>query len=203
MAINAAKAVIKQGKTALFICDVQEKFAKAIYEFDKIVQNSTKLINALKLLNVPMLVSEQNPNSLGKTIPEFDISGAKGPFAKTQFSMCTPEISKELETICSGEKPDSIILIGIETHVCVENTAIDLRQSGYEVHTVADCCSSRTQEDRLLALERMRDIGCHITTSENVLFKVLRDANHEQFKNVLALIKTPTLYTGLVSISKV
>ncbi|XP_072767093.1 isochorismatase domain-containing protein 2 [Anoplolepis gracilipes] len=203
MAINAAKAVLKHGKTALFICDVQEKFVKAIHEFDKIVQNSTKLINALKLLNVPMLVSEQNPKSLGKTIPEFDISGAKGPFAKTQFSMLTPEICKELETLCFGRKPESIILIGIETHVCVENTAIDLRQNGYEVHTVADCCSSRTQEDRLLALERMRDIGCHITTSENVIFKVLRDANHEQFKDVLAIIKTPTLYTGLVSVSKI
>lgn len=63
------------------------------------------------------------------------------------------QINKELSTICSGQKPDSIILIGIETHVCIENTAIDLRQNGYEVHTVADCCTSRTQEDRLLALE--------------------------------------------------
>jgi len=63
------------------------------------------------------------------------------------------QINKELATLCNGQKPESIILIGIETHVCVENTAIDLRQYGYEVHTVADCCSSRTQEDRLLALE--------------------------------------------------
>ncbi|XP_025072915.1 isochorismatase domain-containing protein 2-like [Pogonomyrmex barbatus] len=203
MAINPAKAILKRGYTALFICDVQEKFTKAIFQFDKMVQNSTKLINALKILNVPMLVSEQNPKSLGKTIPEFDISGAKGPFAKTQFSMCTPEINKELATLCNGQKPESIILIGIETHVCVENTAIDLRRYGYEVHTVADCCSSRTLEDRLLALERMRDIGCHITTSENVIFKLIRDANDEQFKNLLALIKTPTVYTGLVPHSNI
>lgn len=63
------------------------------------------------------------------------------------------QINKELATLCNGQKPESIILIGVETHVCVENTAIDLRQYGYDVHTVADCCSSRTQEDRLLALE--------------------------------------------------
>lgn len=203
MAINAAKAVLKQGKSVLLICDVQERFAKAMYEFDKITQNSVKLINALKLLDIPMIVSEQNPKALGKTIPVFDISGAKGPFEKTQFSMCIPEINKELSTICSGQKPDSIILIGIETHVCVENTAIDLRQNGFEVHTVADCCTSRTQEDRLLALERMKDIGCHITTSENVIFKIMADAKHKEFKNVQSLIRTPTQYTGLVPLAKI
>ncbi|XP_012541156.1 isochorismatase domain-containing protein 1-like [Monomorium pharaonis] len=203
MAINPAKAILRQGRTALFICDVQEKFVKAISHFDEMVQNSKKLISALKILNVPMLVSEQNPKSLGKTIPELDISGARGPFAKMQFSMCTPEINKELATLCNGQKPESIILIGIETHVCVENTAIDLRQYGYEVHMVADCVSSRTLEDRLLALERMRDIGCHITTSENVIFKLIRDASHEKFKTLLTLIKTPTAYTGLVPISKI
>ena len=198
MAINPARVVLRQGKCALLICDVQERFAKAMFEFDKITQNSTKLINALKLFNVPMIVSEQNPKALGKTIPQFDISNAKGPFAKTQFSMCIPEINDELSKICCGQKPKSVILIGIEAHVCIENTAIDLRQDGYEVHTVADCCTSRTQEDRLLALERMRDIGCHITTSENVIFKLMGDAKHEEFKNIQKFIKMPSLYTGLV-----
>ncbi|XP_068980432.1 isochorismatase domain-containing protein 2-like [Bombus flavifrons] len=203
MATNAAKAVLKQGKSVLLICDVQEKFAKVMFEFDKITQNSVKLINALKLLNVPIIVSEQNPKALGKTISQFDISGAKGPFEKTQFSMCIPEINKELSTICAGQKPDSVILIGLETHVCIENTAIDLRQDGYEVHTVADCCTSRTQEDRLLALERMREIGCHIATSENVIFKLLADAKHKEFKNIQSLVKTPTQYTNLVPFAKI
>ncbi|XP_078032960.1 isochorismatase domain-containing protein 2 [Augochlora pura] len=198
MAMNAARTVLKQRQTALLICDVQEKFAKAMHDFDKITQNSVKLINAMKLLEVPILVSEQNPKALGKTIPEFDISGVKGPFAKTNFSMCTPEINKELNTLCHGQKPDAIILIGLETHVCIENTAIDLRQSGFEVHTVADCCTSRTQEDRLLALERMKGIGCHITTSENVIFKLLGGADHKEFKNIQKLVKQPTLPTGLV-----
>ncbi|KAK9302135.1 hypothetical protein QLX08_005746 [Tetragonisca angustula] len=203
MAINAAKVVLKQGKSVLLICDMQEKFAKAMFEFEKITQNSVKLMNALKLLNVPIIVSEQNPKALGKTIPELDISGVKGPFEKTQFSMCTPEINKELSTICSGERPDSVILIGLEAHVCIENTAIDLRQSGYEVHTVADCCTSRTLEDRLLALERMREIGCHIATSENVIFKLLADAKHKEFKNIQKLVKMPTQYTNLVTLSKI
>lgn len=203
MSISAAKAILKQGKTALFICDFQERFAKAIFEFDKVLQNSTKLVNALKLLEVPILVTEQNPKALGKTMSQLDISTAKGPFEKTQFSMCTPDVYQALNTICGGSRPESIILIGLEAHVCVENTAIDLRKDGYEVHTVADCCTSRTQEDRLLALERMKSIGCHISTSETVIFKLLKDAKHKEFKNVQSLIRTPTLYTGLVSSSKI
>lgn len=203
MAMNAARAILKQGKSVLLICDVQERFAKAMFEFEKIAENAAKLINALKLLDVPMIVSEQNPNALGKTIARFDISGARGPFAKTQFSMCTPEIRKELATVCCGNKPDSIILIGLESHVCIENTAIDLIQDGYEVHAVADCCTSRTQEDRLLAFERMRALGCHITTSENVIFKLLADAKHKQFKAVQNLVKTPSQYTGIVPVPKI
>lgn len=203
MSINAARTMLKQGKTALFICDFQERFAKAMFEFDKVLQNSVKLVNAIKLLDVPILVTEQNPKALGKTMPQLDISCAEGPFEKTQFSMCTPEVHHTLTTICGGSRPESIILIGLETHVCVENTAIDLRKDGYEVHTIADCCTSRTQEDRLLALERMKSIGCHISTSETVIFKLLRDAKHKEFKNIQSLIKTPTLYTGLVPLSKI
>ncbi|KAL2725065.1 isochorismatase domain-containing protein 2-like [Vespula squamosa] len=203
MAINAAKAILKNGKTVLFICDFQERFAKAMFEFDKILENSVKLVNSMKLLKVPMIVTEQNPKVLGKTVPQLDISSAKGPFEKTQFSMCTNDVNEALSNICCGSHPESVILIGLETHVCIENTAIDLRMSGYEVHTVADCCTSRTQEDRLLALERMQAIGCHISTSETVIFKLLGDAKHEEFKNIQKLIKPPTLYTGLVPISKI
>ncbi|EFN80234.1 isochorismatase domain-containing protein 2 [Harpegnathos saltator] len=203
MAINAARAVLRQGKSALLICDIQESFAKVVKDFDNFVKNSSKMVNALRILNIPMIVSEQNPKGLGKTVTEIDISSAKGPFAKTLFSMCTPEIRKELSTICGGQAPESIILMGLEAHICVENTAVDLRIDGYEVHVVADCCVSRTQEDRLLALQRMQNIGCHIATSENVLYKLMQNANHKEFKKVLSLVKTPIAYTGLVPISKV
>ncbi|CAB0032432.1 unnamed protein product [Trichogramma brassicae] len=203
MAVNAAKAILKQGKTALFICDMQEKFSKIIFEFDKITKNSSKLIQACKILNVPMLVTEQHPKGLGHTVPSLDISAAKGPFAKTQFSMYTPEVKQVVSTMCDSKPPESIILVGIECHVCVENTAIDLRNHGFEVHTVADCCSSRTQEDRLLALERMKQIGCHIATSENVIFKLLGDAMHTDFKKVQKLLLEPSVYTGLVYSSKI
>jgi len=203
MALNAVKAALKQSKTALLVCDMQDKFAKVIYEFDKIVINSSKLIQACKILNVPMIVTEQNPKALGHTVPQLDIQGARGPFSKFRFSMFTPEVGKELSSLCNNQPPESIILIGIECHVCVENTAIDLIQNGYQVHTVADCCSSRTQEDRLLALERMKQMGCYIATSENVIFKLLESAEHKDFKLVQSLVKSPTLSTGLVPTSKI
>ncbi|XP_014213471.1 isochorismatase domain-containing protein 2-like [Copidosoma floridanum] len=202
MALNAAKVVLKQGKTALLICDLQDKFAKVIYEFDKIVTNSSKLIQACRILSVPMIATEHNPQALGPTVPQLDITGAKGPFSKLQFSMFTPEVSQELSSLCNSGPPENVVLIGIECHICVENTAIDLIQNGYQVHTVADCCSSRTQEDRLLALERMKQIGCHIATSENVIYKLLKDARHKDFKKILSLVRTPSLSTGLVPTSK-
>ncbi|XP_066594978.1 isochorismatase domain-containing protein 2-like [Prorops nasuta] len=197
MAINAARALVKPARTALLICDLQDKFSTAIHEFNSIVQNSIRLMNALNILKVPMLVTEHNPKSLGKTVPELDISSAM-LFSKTSFSMFTPEVENAISTICNGSKPESIILLGIEAHVCVENTAIDLRRHGFEVHNVADCMSSRTQENRLLALQRMQQMGCQTTTVENILFKLMGDCTHKEFKNVLNIIKTPSIPTGLV-----
>ncbi|XP_046417571.1 isochorismatase domain-containing protein 1-like [Neodiprion virginianus] len=203
MALSATKAILRHGKTALFVCDMQVKFAKAIFEFDKIVANSAKLVNGMRLLDVPIIVTEQNPKALGNTVSELDITGAKGPFAKTKFSMYTEEVRKELSTLCSGSPPESVVLIGIEAHVCVEQTALDLTANGFQVHAVADCCSSRTQEDRLLAIERMRQVGCQIATSESVLFKLLGDSKHEKFKELQRLVKEPSVYTGLVPSAKI
>ncbi|XP_053995508.1 isochorismatase domain-containing protein 1-like [Hylaeus anthracinus] len=187
--MNAARALLKQGRSALLLCDMQERNARITYDFQRIIQNSAKLITGLKMLEVPMIVAEQTPEVLGKTVSELDISSAKGPFAKTHCSMYIPPVLKELSVICSGEKPDAVILIGMETHVCVELTAIDLKINEYEVHVVADCTTSHTQEEKMYSLERMRGIGCHITTVENVLLKLLRDSTHKEFKNVIHLTR--------------
>jgi len=194
MAFNPARLLLKQGRTALMICDIQEKFSKVTYEFDKMVLNTTKLVNACKLLDVPVIITEQNPKSLGSTVPELVIPGSKGPFAKMLFSMCTPEVDEALSTICSGGPPEAVLLVGTEAHICVETTALDLKKRGYEVHAVHECITSRTKEDRLLAFDRMRDFGCVIASTENVIFKLLVDANHKQFRDVLALLRKPTAH---------
>lgn len=85
----------------------------------------------------------------------------------------------------------------MKAHICVEQTAIDLRQLGYDVHVVADCSLSRSSEDRLLAFERMKQIGCFITTSESVIFKLLKDKNHKNFNTVRKLVTNTSAPTDL------
>lgn len=103
-----------------------------------------------KTLEMPLIVTEQNPSSLGKTVSEIDKEHAIGTFPKTQFSMCIPEVMKELDKI---KDLQCAILFGIETHACIEQTAICLRAKGLNVHVIADACTSRSLEDRILALE--------------------------------------------------
>jgi isochorismate hydrolase len=132
---------------------------------------------------------------LGKTIAELNIDHALGNFSKTRFSMCISEVQEKLNSL---PNIDSIVLFGLEAHICIEQTSLDfLATEKYNVHIVADCVLSRSLEDRLFALERMKNCGCFITTSENVIFKLLRDANHENFNAVRKLVTEPSAYTGL------
>merc|ERR1712179_306105 len=113
--------------------------------------------------------------------------------------MLVPEVDAKIMEFFAGGKLESIILCGIETHVCIEQTAIDFMSQGIYVHIVADCVASRSQEDRLLALQRLQQIGCFVTTSENVLFKLLGDKDHPKFKEIAGLVKATSQPTGLVS----
>ncbi|XP_076045080.1 isochorismatase domain-containing protein 1-like isoform X3 [Oratosquilla oratoria] len=148
-----------------------------------------------KVLGVLLIATEQYPKGLGNTVTELDIQHAAAVVPKTKFSMVVPEVEKLL--LSSQHGVDAVVLFGIETHVCVEQTAIDLLSRGVKVHVVADCCSSRSQEDRTLALQRLQQVGCFITTSESVLFKLLGDKEHPKFKEVANLVKTTSQPTGL------
>lgn len=109
--------------------------------------------------------------------------------------MCVNEVEKHLQALPQIE---SIVLFGLEAHICVEQTTLDLLESEkYAVHIVADCTLSRSQEDRLLAFERMKNAGAIITTSENVIFKLMKDKNHPKFNEVRKLVTDPSSPTGL------
>jgi nicotinamidase-related amidase len=109
--------------------------------------------------------------------------------------MCVPAVQKEIEKLPNIE---SIVLFGLESHICVEQTALELLATEkYSVHIVADCVLSRSQEDRMLALERLRSCGCIITTSENVIFKLMKDKEHPKFNEVRKLVTDPSFSTGL------
>lgn len=184
--------------TALFMCDVQEKFRPAMIHFESVAKNAKKLVEALRVLEVPLIVTEQYPKGLGNTINEINIEHAAKVVPKTKFSMVIPEVENAMNTICNGQIKCAI-LFGIEAHVCVEQTAIDLTSRGIKVHIVADASTSRAQEDRLLAFERLKQIGCFITTTENVIFKLIGDKDHPKFPEIRPLIKDTSLETGLLS----
>lgn len=107
-------------------------------------------VKVSKIMGIPLIVTEQNPSSLGKTVSEIDKEHAVGTYPKTQFSMCIPEVLKEIDKITDLT---CAVLFGIETHACIEQTAITLRAKGLNIHVIADACTSRSIEDRLLALE--------------------------------------------------
>ncbi|KAG5672191.1 hypothetical protein PVAND_002341 [Polypedilum vanderplanki] len=180
-------------KTCFFLCDVQEKLRFMDY-FKEFSKNVEKLVKAGKILDIPLIVTEHNSEKSGKTISELDIKHAKGIFDKTKFSMYIPEVQKFLE---NEKHIESIVVFGMETHVCIDQTCLDLLNTNkYEVHVIADCVLSRSTIDRDFALERLRTAGCYILTSENVMFKLLRDETHPKFEEFRDLVIEQTHNTG-------
>merc|ERR1712071_210500 len=203
MATESLEAEIKLGKllldnTAVFLCDLQEKLLPVMLHQLEVVKNAKKLVESTRILDVPLIVTEQYPQGLGNTCRQLDVEHAVGIYPKTKFSMVVPEVESTIQNICGGHLKCAI-LFGVEAHVCVEQTAIDLIQKGIKVHIVADATTSRTQEDRILAFERLKQIGCFISTTEAVIFKLLGDKEHPQFNQIRPLIKETSAETGLIS----
>ncbi|KAI8855336.1 Isochorismatase-like protein [Chytridium lagenaria] len=176
---------IPQATTAFFLCDIQEKFRPLIWNYSHVVNTASKMISASKILNIPLIVTEQNPKALGGTVPELDISRAIINVPKTKFSMWTSEVKAEVEKL----KTTDVVLFGIESHVCVLQTAMDLLEKDIHVWILADGVSSMNQGEVKIAIERLRAAGATISTSESVLFQLLVDAKHENFKAISNLVK--------------
>ncbi|XP_045171568.2 isochorismatase domain-containing protein 1-like [Mercenaria mercenaria] len=187
------------GKTVFFCCDMQEKFRPAIQYFSDIVTCASRLLEASKILEIPVIVTEQYSKGLGKTVSELDISHAAGVFDKTKFSMVLPEVEEKMKHLCEGDVTH-VVLFGIEAHVCVQQTVIDLLEKRIVVHVIADACSSRSQMDRQFAYERFRAMGATVTTSEAILLQLVGDKNHPKFKEIQGLIKTSAPTSGLVKL---
>ncbi|MEI6682061.1 MAG: hydrolase [Bacteroidota bacterium] len=178
---------ILKDKTALLVIDFQEKIFPAIAENETLLRNVPILIEGAKALGLPIFVTEQYVKGLGPTIPGFKalLAGIE-PIEKASFSCCD-ESRFMMELASSGK--DHIIVTGIESHVCVLQTVIDLVQNGYHPIVVEDCISSRKPNDKLIAIERMRKEGVIITTYEAILFELLRYSGGETFKAISKLVK--------------
>ncbi|KAF9127114.1 Isochorismatase domain-containing protein 1 [Mortierella sp. 14UC] len=174
---------VHQKTTAFFLCDIQEKFRALTFQYPSVIATAQKMIAAHKVLDIPLIVTEQNPKALGATATELDLSQAKVNYPKTKFSMYIPEVEKELKGI------KSVVLFGIESHVCVLQTALDLLENNYDVHVLADGVSSMNSFEIEHALNRVRSAGGYVTTSESILFQLLGDSKHEKFKSISNLVK--------------
>jgi nicotinamidase-related amidase len=174
---------LDQTRAALVVIDVQEAFQKAIPDFEDVAAACATLVRGAEAVDVPVIVTEQYPHGLGETVPA--------------VAEALPAGAEPLEKVCFAA-PDAdgfdlggrkqVLLCGVETHVCVNQTALDLLDSGVEVHVARDAVGSRFQENKDVGLEKMERAGAVITSVETALFELVGRAGTDQFKRVQRLI---------------
>lgn len=171
----------------LLIVDIQERLAVVMKEKDRVVKNCQHLIELAKMINLPIVVTEQYPKGLGRTVPELrDAIPDYLPIEKIAFNCCgEPAFAAEIRKL--GKK--KVIISGMETHICVLQTTTGLLKEGFVPHVVQDAICSRTEENWRTGLELMRDAGAVVTCTETVLFQLLKAAGTEEFKKISQRIK--------------
>lgn len=172
-------------KCVLVVVDVQEKLAPHISGIDEILKNSRKLIKACRIFGLPVIVTEQK--KLGNTVEEIrEVLGEFKPVEKMTFSCAregkfVEELEKTGRRVC--------ILMGIEAHICIAQTAMDLIEMGYDVQVVVDAIGSRNELDKEIAVQKMIVAGAIPTTTEMVMYELLKSAEAKEFKDILKLVK--------------
>ena len=179
--------MLNRDRCVLLVIDIQGNLASLVYQKEKVLENVSKMVKGMKVLGIPVLLTEQYPRGLGPTVPEVrGLLPDVEPIEKTSFScMGSSEFVRRLEDL--GR--DQIILVGIEAHICVYQTAIDLKERGFHVEVVADAVSSRRPVDREVSLQRMASTGIALTTTEMALFELLRVARTPEFKEISRIVK--------------
>ena len=179
--------MLKKNDCILIIIDIQEKLLKAVYNPVFVLSSALKITKTANVLNIPTVITEQYPKGLGATIEEIKNEfPSVTPIEKTSFSALKENGFSEF--IRSFNKKQ-IILCGIETHICVLQTASDLISEGYEVYILQDCCSSRKEFEHNTGIELLRQYGAKITCSEIAIFEWLGSSKHPNFKEVQSFIK--------------
>ena len=164
---------------ALLIIDIQEKIIRPITNKDLITKNIKKLIDAYQILEENIFVSEQNPLKLGTTISELIPRAGFKKIEKMEFSLAKrPEFKKEI----LSKNITSLLVCGIETHICIQQTVLDSLQQGFEVFVISDAMASRNKLDHKIALERMKNSGAILTTTESIIFELCKTANRRNLK---------------------
>jgi len=185
--MNRHSKIFQRDKSALLVIDIQERILPVIYESERVMENTLKLINGFKILNAPIFFTEQYPKGLGPT--EKRINSALEnieAISKMSFSCYgAGNLFNDLKE--KGVK--QVAVCGIESHVCVMQTVLDLIENDFRVHVAADAVSSRRKFDYEIALKRMENNCAEITLTESILFEMLNVCGTDEFKAISKLVK--------------
>jgi nicotinamidase-related amidase len=171
----------------LVVIDVQGKLAQLMHEKDSLFKNIVILIKGCGILDIPVIWTQQVPKALGQTIGQItELLTDLEPINKASFSCCG---QKEFIETLNEKNRKQVLICGIETHICVYQTAIDLLDKDFQVHVVADAVSSRTPQNKHISLQKMQSLKVQITTTEMLLFELLKTAEHPKFRQIAKLVK--------------
>lgn len=185
--MNRNPLILKKESSALLIIDLQERILPVINNIESVLDNTIKLIKGFKVLNLPIYYTEQYPKGLGQTSEKL-LNELQGYSAihKMSFSCSgAPDLFSEIK----NKKLNQIVVCGVESHVCVQQTVLDLISNEFQVNVAADAVSSRRETDYKIALDRMRTVGAEITSSESVLFELLEVCGTAEFKEISKIVK--------------
>ena len=182
-----ASTVLTTDNTVLVLIDFQERLFPVMHDKEKLLRNVLKLIEGAKVLEIPIILTEQYPRGLGPTLPEIrELLPDIKPIEKVCFNCCDEGVfCKPLEAL----KRKQVLIAGIEAHICVYQTAVALKQADYEVQVVSDCVSSRDPENKIVSLFKLGSSGISPTTLELALFELLKVAGGEKFKQISNIVK--------------
>jgi nicotinamidase-related amidase len=179
--------LLERGKAVLVVVDIQERLAAAMKKRENVEKNTAILIKAAGIMEIPVIVTEQYPRGLGPTTEAVKgVFSSYEPIEKLDFSCCGED---SFVSALKDTGRTQIILCGMETHVCVWQTCLDLLEKGYIVHLAGDAVCSRSKDNYMAGLGLMRDAGAVISSTEAVCFQLLKRAGTEEFKAVSKLVK--------------
>ncbi|MDG1894030.1 MAG: isochorismatase family protein [Fuerstiella sp.] len=190
--LRRSPELINRRQSQLLVVDVQQRLMPVIHAADRIESRIVLLLDAAAVLDVPVIVSEQYPKGLGPTVD----SVAQHQISRRRFEKIRFSAAEEFQALCVSADPatavdrcDQVIIVGIEAHICVLQTAMDLLAQGYRVFVVEDAVSSRRESDHRTAMNRMRDAGAVVCTAESVVFEWCEEAGTDEFRAISRLVR--------------
>tara|TARA_B100000886_G_C20327978_1_gene451104 strand:+ start:149 stop:697 length:549 start_codon:yes stop_codon:yes gene_type:complete len=181
--------LLEESKLLCFIIDVQEKLLPKIHNNKSLTNEISLFLQIVNTLNIPLILTEQYPKGLGKTVDIIESNIKTSSFFKFEKKSFSCLGADAIQSQISNLAKKQVLLCGIETHICVLQTASDLINSGYDVFILNECVSSRNESDMRMGISRLKKFGCSIITHEMLAFELLKSSTHPNFKDISVLIK--------------